>query len=136
MNKLLSLLAFSLLFTATTWAQALPTSTGYAGRYVGIAVPAKAICATERLIVELEVDAAYGLTLGVFNYDLGPSLQEFSSGWPFFTKKTFKTTIVPSLQSGARGTFTTTGTVSGTLDLRPDGGCLYTFKAYRRFKYN
>jgi hypothetical protein len=130
------LLLLSLVVATAAAGQAIPNSTRQAGEYFGVLLPSGAVCSTERLIISLTVATDGTLTGEIVNWENAPVFS-FASEWPDFRRGTFRTTIVPTLESGVRGTFDAArGAVAGVVNMRPDGGCLYTFKAYRRFKLN
>ena len=134
MKKLL--LAIALLITSSTLAQIIPNSARQVGDYLGVMLPSSALCSTERLIVEIHVYSDNTLEGDVYDWDFN-WLWTFETGWPLFNRGVFKTSTVPTLESNIRGTFSpATGTVSGTMNWKPDGGCAYTFKAWRRYKLN
>jgi len=105
------------------------------GDYLGIALPVGS-CTSERLIVLISVKSDYTLAGWVNDWDK-TIVKSFTSTWPYFSGHSFASTVTPNLESGAKGSFNAkAGSVSGILDLRPDGGCRYTFKCYRRLKNN
>lgn len=125
------------LSVAASWSQALPpNSTKQAGEYFGVLLPSKAVCSTERFIIQLTVGTDGTMSGEIVTWDNAPVFA-FGVEWPMFNRGVFRSTVVPTLESGVRGTFSAaTGSVSGVVNMKPDGGCLYTFKAYRRYKLN
>ena len=101
-------------------------------------IPVSATCTTERFLIAIDVEPDYALFGSVYTHDdLESSIWDFDAGWPlYFSGASFKTSIVPRLESSIRGAFNTAGVVSGVMDWRPHGGCLYTFRAFRQHTYN
>lgn len=128
---------FALLLASTAaFSQVLPNSNRQAGEYFGVLLPTAAVCSTERLIIQITVGTDDTLTGEVVNWN-NDAIFSFDAQWPFFNRGVFRSSVTPTLEDSARGTFSAaTGSVSGVVNLRPSGGCLYTFKAYRRFKLN
>jgi hypothetical protein len=131
MKLLLSLFLTALAATASAQ---LANSAALVGTYYGFAFPTRATCSTERLWIQVDVFSDYTLIGHVEDFDES-RIFDFDSAWPFFARRSFRTSAALGVQSGLKGRFTT-GNAYGTLDLRPDGGCLYTWRAYRRFKFN
>ena len=138
MKKILSILTLSLLFTLTALSQAIPSSTQFRGEYYGVAVPVGNACTTERLQVRIYVYDDFTMNFYVHNWDetliFYWDLDDYNP--LLFKNAAFRSAPAP-LKSRMRGTFSAaTGSVSGVIDFRDVGDCLWTFKAYRQFRYN
>ena len=126
-----TLLLLSLLTCALpVYGQFLYDSAPYRGEYFGVLQPTRQ-CSNERLAIEITVSSDGSLDGTVRDWPLANAMR-FDAHWPFFDGGRF-TTDITGLGNTVRGKINwKTGTMNGTVKF--EGGCGYTFTAYRRYK--
>ena len=129
MKKLLLAVVLCAGFATAAQSPVIPSTAHLRGEYFGVAFPV-ASCSNERLVVLITVyDDSY-VEGEIADWE-GNTVDAFTAAWPFFNRGRFNSNV-SGIGTTIRGTVGGTGAMSGTIRL--EGGCRYTFKAWRQFR--